>query len=733
MRECGWNAFVQKTRGESNLAEKVRQLPHKAARVLEHLRKRGASVLTSTQPWGLTTCDAAMRRGPHKSAHNHAEFVFEEILDFCRQGYWTVLPYDSVRDWVNLRISPLGVIPQRDRRPRLIVDYSFSGINNDTVPIAPRESMQFGRALPRILQTVVRADPRYGPVYLSKIDIADGFYRVWLQATDILKLGVALPTTPGQPPLVAFPLALPMGWVESPPYFTTLTETACDLANNHLRARDERPRLTVHRLETVAATPPSDPVAAQEKGRKCQTMRPRMTGHPPVAAVDVYVDDFILMAQTQSQRDKVLRHTLHSIDEVFRPVQSQDPPHRKEPASVKKMLQGDACWATQKRILGWDLDTEASTITLPPHWVEHLYELLNLIRPPRKRVAIKVWHQLLGELRSMSAALPGARGLFSILQDSLSKADRNRVRLTARVWDTVADFTGIADSLRTRPTRLQELVPAERAHFMGASDACQRGMGGVWFGAAGPLSAPLLWRFEFPSEVQDALVTATNPDGYISISDLELTALIAHKDVLARHACVGERTMWIATDNRAALAWSTKGSATSTAARAYLLRYNALHQREHRYVATHSHIAGKANVMADAASRLWHLDDAKLLSHFQQTYPQASPWRMLTLTPSTSSGLIGALFRQRPPPEYRLNESIPLPGPGSCGWSSVPTSKSTPTSSRMIPFPSCKSLPSACAPAPLQPAVDLSGLGQWKTPSAPLVRRMPAWGPRTLA
>ena len=197
------------------------------------------------------------------------------------------------------------------------------------------------------------------------------------------------------------------------------------------------------------------------------------------------------------------------------------------------------------------------------------------------------------------------------------------------------------------------------------------------------------------------------------------------------HANVSKRTMWIATDNRASsLAWSTKGSATSTAARAYLMCSNALHQHEHRYVASNARIAGKANVMADNASRLWHFDDAMLLSHSDLNYPQASPWCMLTLTPYISSVLIGTLFRQRPQPECLLNESIPaLPGHGSCGWSSVPTSALTPNSSQATPFPFCKSSHSACAPVLLLPVVGLSGLGQWKTLSAPLARRMPAWGP----
>ena len=174
-------------------------------------------MITATEPWGPVRCDDAMARGPHKSAREEATFVCEDILDFCVQGYWAVLPYTHVREWPGLRISPLGVVPQLDRRPRLIVDYSYSGVNEETVPLAPKEAMQFGRALQRVMSKIVHADPKYGPVQLSKIDIADGFYRVWLQLADIVKLGVALPTSYGQPLLVAFPLALPMGWVESPP------------------------------------------------------------------------------------------------------------------------------------------------------------------------------------------------------------------------------------------------------------------------------------------------------------------------------------------------------------------------------------------------------------------------------------------------------------------------------------------------------------------------------------
>jgi hypothetical protein len=87
-----------------------------------------------------------------------------------KKGYWTVLPASSIIHVANLRLSPLGVEPQRERRPCTISDYSFSKVNDDTLPLAPLESMQFGRTLHRLLQHLMSAHPQLGPVYISKLD-----------------------------------------------------------------------------------------------------------------------------------------------------------------------------------------------------------------------------------------------------------------------------------------------------------------------------------------------------------------------------------------------------------------------------------------------------------------------------------------------------------------------------------------------------------------------------------
>jgi len=160
-----------------------------------------------------------MRRGSHPSAkHLFAEFLQEEMLDMASRKYWTVVPYHAVRRLPSLKISPAGVVPQRNRRPRTIIDYTFSGVGPATLQVASPHAMQFGRAFQRVIERIVYANPRFGPVHILKIDLSDGYYRVPLNARGALQLAVAMPSSRRRP-LLAIPTVLPMGWLESPPYF----------------------------------------------------------------------------------------------------------------------------------------------------------------------------------------------------------------------------------------------------------------------------------------------------------------------------------------------------------------------------------------------------------------------------------------------------------------------------------------------------------------------------------
>ena len=84
----------------------------------------------------------------------------------------------------------------------------------------------------------------------------------------------------------------------------------------------------------------------------------------------------------------------------------------------------------------------------------------------------------------------------------------------------------------------------------------------------------------------------------------------------AQHYPTAERTIHTAADNTSAISWQNRGSISTNTAAAYLLRFQALHQRAHRYVPLHTYIPGPNNNMADDASRLWQLSDDELAHPF---------------------------------------------------------------------------------------------------------------------
>jgi len=742
----------RRPRGDFGALQKVAH--HGAARILRQYRARGAPVVLSSAPWTKDRLDAAMERGSHRSAIEHLAFLREDMADYVNAGHWMVLPYSMLRDNPGLRLSPFGVAPQRDRRPRPIVDLSFYGINDETVPIAPTKSMQFGRAFERVVRHIVLADPKHGPVKLIKVDCSDGFYRCGVRLEDVVKLGVVLPSLPGEAPLVALPLALPMGWKNSPPIFCAATETVADVANQRILKWRNPP---THRLEAIAADAQLPPPPAPPPPRALRTavpvprVRDPHLSHPrrrPLGSVDVYVDDFIGVAQGSTTRLQRLRRILlDTLDDVFRPNDPLDSKYRKEPASVKKLRKGDATWATVKMVLGWIIDTDRMLLYLPPHRLERLNEILNSIPPTRKRVPLRDWHKILGELRSMSVALPGSRGLFSLLQEAFRHKDKHsRIRLSPAVHSVLDDFRWLARALAERPTRLQELVPLPPT-LVGAHDASGYQAGGVWLpnpeavprpcrATTGPAASPpppIVWRMDFPKATVSELVTWKNPKGAITNSDFELAGNFVQHECAVQNFDIRERTILSSTDNTPTLFWSRKGSTTTVGPAAYLLRLQSYHQRYHRYVPRHDFLAGSRNVMADDASRLQHLSDVDFLTHFNSTYPQPQSWRLWTPPPQIISSVISALHR-RPskPASFLLAPRRPMPT-GCSGTPSALLWPSTPylpiSKSQLL---SSKSSPIATELAKSHPVVTRSDLERSRMSYGALAKRSLDWAKVTL-
>ena len=260
------------TRGRCELVE-LEWSAHPAAGLVNHLRTHSAPVSTH---YTLSEGDleAAIAYGCHGSAAKGAAFARTELAEQVWYGHVVVFPLSKVRDLADLWISPVGLIPQEGRQPRLIYDFTFGGLNDAVRKEAPAEAIQFGGAFRRLIHNIVTADPAFGPVFLSKIDMSDAYMRVWVRPEDVLKLAFVVPPhADDTETLIGFHLSLPMGYVESAQYFCTTTETVADLANSNW-AKAAMPPPPIYSTTTPIHLPPI-PTAAlaslpSASRRKCQ-------------------------------------------------------------------------------------------------------------------------------------------------------------------------------------------------------------------------------------------------------------------------------------------------------------------------------------------------------------------------------------------------------------------------------------------------------------------------------
>lgn len=133
-------------------------------------------------------------------------------------------------------------------------------------------------------------------------------------------------------------------------------------------------------------------------------------------------------------------------------------------------------------MLGWIIDTRRGTIELPAHQIARLHKILASVRPGQCKVATADWHCLLDKIRSMEIALPGARGLFPLLQEAFRHPEKRQPRIcySKNIHDILDDFRTLVADVVDCPTRIAELIPT-RQNVVGACDAAGSGMGRVFF------------------------------------------------------------------------------------------------------------------------------------------------------------------------------------------------------------------------------------------------------------
>lgn len=499
-------------------------------------------------------------------------------------------------------------------------------VNSTTTPLAPQTPVKLlGTILPRLLEFMHQV-PEEEEILLSKIDLSDGFWRMIVSGEDRWNFCYVMPDQPGERTRIVVPSALQMGWMESPAYFCSATETGRDIAQLLV---DHGAELSPHPAESFMT--PDRPA------------KRRRTGETDYYAINVYVDDYILAAVESPEGDllrRVSRATLHAIHSIFPPPDVLEHEGGKDSISRRKLERGDARWEPEKVVLGFLCNGRDRTIRLPEAKAAAVVkELATVLR--QRKVRLKRFQKLVGKLRHAALILPAAKGLFTPINLAMRGASVDvAIGKDCEVRRNLQELGALIADLAKRPTHVDELVP-RTPDFVGYCDACATGAGGVWFGGNIGLE-PLVWRVHFPPDIANAVVSETNPDGSVTNSDLELAGVVLRHIALKTHTCVAHKQLGAYCDNSPTVVWVDRMASRATSPiTGRLIRGLAMCQRATRSAPmTVTSIAGEDNTMADVASRSFfcnqfpQLDDSLFLHEFAAQFPLPKPLSLKIVHPT---------------------------------------------------------------------------------------------------
>lgn len=610
-------------------------------------------------PWTQEAIELAVERGPHPTARSAeaVTLVHEDVGYQVNAGFTEIVLWDNIKDNLpaNFKISPVAVIPQPNRRGRIILDLSFPvrrrpstkkrrrmgevvqpSVNDTTERLAPTEGVKaIGKVLPKLFQFMADT-PADEIIGFSKIDLSDGFWRMIVQEDQKWNFCYVMPDPPGSPRRIVVPSALQMGWAESPPYFCAATQAGRDVAEHLI---DCQFNLPPHPLENYVLPDEIDTLTPSQRDEI----------HRFVA---VYVDDYILAAVENKDRTlvkRMARATLYAIHSVFPPPEVTGHEGGKDPISQKKLDKGDAKMARTKEILGFIVEGVCRTVQLPPAKADAMCaELAKLLK--KKSVPLKRLETIVGKVMHAARILPTSKALMTpVYQSYKHQPPIVGLRANAELRYALSDLRIMIRSLAARPTHVHELVPLP-ASFVGMVDASSTGAGGIW---VLPFLVPVVFRVEWPPDIVHRYRTKE-----LTNSDLEMAGIVIAWFVLEELVSVFRTVAQLFTDNSPSASWAKRlisNSIHKTSAR--LIRALAMRARTLQcQVPQVPHWAGIHNIPADIASRSFDPSnaayspaDTNFLHIFNSSFPlpQKLSWKLHEVPQAPLSKLISTLRGER--------------------------------------------------------------------------------------
>ncbi len=437
-----------------------------------------------------------------------------------------LVEWDSIKDNPpkELKILPIAAIPHKSKDFCSILDLSFrlrlaNGkvrvlVNDTTEKMAPVGAInQLGKCLSCIIHAFAEADGD-AKVFMSKWDIKDGFSRMDCAKGEEWNFAYALPQEEGKPITLMVPTSLQMGWVKSPPYFFAAMETLHDISTEYIETAVNS--LPYHKFEHhVVETP--------EYANFLETEQ-EATGF--LYMVEVYVNDFMSLVIKVSREQ--LRHIANAIMHGIQDISPPEDDNSNDPISEKKMKKGEGRYETRKTLLGFNFDGKAKTMWLKSTKCEKLLTVLKEWIRTGKRgsqgIPFSKFESTIAKIRHAFTCILAGQGLLSPC-NILLKLHLTYVYLhqNPAVLEALEGCRTLFWESTTEPTHCRELVSGW-PDYIGIVDASGHGVGGVVFGELSACT-PVVFRWEWPNDIKQDIISLANPTGRLTNSNLEMARL----------------------------------------------------------------------------------------------------------------------------------------------------------------------------------------------------------------
>ena len=623
IRYCG-NNYTNEHINVKQLLQKIKNIV--PSRILEYVQQRltiGApSLIKGHNP--RTNFLQYYAYGNHTTITKNPALVAKALIKEDKHNFFLPFPSWMTRFFYHLHLSPEGLVIKPGKSDRLVFDATFKihptslSLNTTWTHVKDEPPIWYGSAFRRHLLRIwnLRISYPLEDILLWDDDVSGAFRLIKYNPEIASAFAAILNKT------LCIPVGQNFGGNTSAQNWEGIA-----MAREYIAEHFSNPTFKnlIHKHKNLLSLIQfSKPPHSKTKfiSAKLDTKNKgvfRSDGTPKNTPHNTFVDDNTIA----DVRGRMPQAMVASAEALFLLLGHPDPTKRRSPLSMEKYYQAKCSFS--KKQLGYQINTRRMEVTFPPDKMLKMQNVLHKWHAKRKTYTIRQAAELAGSLEFFASMATWIRFLTYSIKNSILLALRTNTKIisstksmeqwlhdsnlsdlnsvtTSRkhfafskimkaTWNLKTKFF-ITTSLRNELHYLHKIFSSKKykisspiAHviprdpdFIAYGDACLDGAGGF------STSLKFWWFFQWPPIVQKRNIknfkqTYKSPNGQIlSINLFEYVAvIISYAAAILSHRTKRANSthpfpvIKIYSDNKSAIAWSTKASASSKAGKSMSL------------------------------------------------------------------------------------------------------------------------------------------------------------------